>query len=117
MPTSVVLVAEFNGNVLATSRKDNHEDFGLPGGKVEIDELPEQALRREVKEETGLTLLDVEEVYEGTERDWIVKVFTAKTEGEIYTEENIVVDWVPWQKVLDGSFGAFNKKLFDFLKK
>lgn len=42
--------------VLATSRKDNHNDFGLPGGKIEADELPNSAAIRELTEETGFVL-------------------------------------------------------------
>ena len=43
---------------LAVSRKNNPNDWGLPGGKVDPDETSQQAIRREVMEETGITDLD-----------------------------------------------------------
>ena len=60
----VVLLNEDN-EVLAVSRKDDHNDFGLIGGKVdeedyypsdECDSTNIRAAIREVKEETGLDI-------------------------------------------------------------
>lgn len=49
------LVINDSGLVLACSRKDNKEIFGLPGGKVdETDYTLEDAARRELFEETGI---------------------------------------------------------------
>jgi 8-oxo-dGTP diphosphatase len=42
--------------ILAVSRKDDPNAFGLPGGKVEHGETEEQAARRELLEETGVEL-------------------------------------------------------------
>ena len=36
--------------------------YGLPGGLIDGDETPEQCARRELKEETGLELIEVKEV-------------------------------------------------------
>lgn len=66
-----VAVIKKDGLVLSISRKDNHYDLGLVGGKVEVGETPEQAVIREVMEEVGLEginpkLIDTR-VYEGNE--------------------------------------------------
>ena len=44
------------GEVLSVSRKDNHNDAGLIGGKVDQHEILKEALYREVHEETGLSI-------------------------------------------------------------
>ena len=47
------------GEVLLQRRRDNSL-WGLPGGSVELDETALEALKREVKEETSLKMLEAE---------------------------------------------------------
>lgn len=49
-PTSVAILAEDERGVLALQVNDHHE---LPGGLMKAGELPKEAGKREVKEETG----------------------------------------------------------------
>lgn len=43
-----------NGLILSVSRKDNHNIFGLIGGKLELNETAKDAAVRETYEETGI---------------------------------------------------------------
>jgi 8-oxo-dGTP diphosphatase len=113
---AVVAVITNGSMVLGVSRKDNHNDFGLPGGKVEPGETPEQAILREVKEETGLdaewiTRLDF--TYPG--RPEHVATFLVKHLGEPICGEGAAVKWCTKDELMSGSFGQYNRTLFNFL--
>lgn len=53
-----VIVENERGEVLLQKRADNH-CWGYAGGSVELDEVVEEAAKRELLEETGLTALDL----------------------------------------------------------
>lgn len=48
-----VIVEDNEGRILLQLRSDNH-CWGYPGGSVELDEVVEEAAKRELREETGL---------------------------------------------------------------
>lgn len=54
-----VIVENENGEVLLQKRADNH-CWGYPGGSLELDEVVEDAARRELYEETGLIAREIE---------------------------------------------------------
>ena len=54
-----VIVENSNGEVLLQLRKDNN-CWGYPGGSVEINEVVEEAAKRELLEETGIVANSLE---------------------------------------------------------
>ncbi len=101
-----------DGLILAVSRKDDPNDFGLPGGKVDPNESFEQAAVRETMEETGCVLENLNKVFEDQDGDFKVVTFQADCLGEPYSKEEGKVKWVHPDLLLAGSFGKYNKKLF-----
>jgi len=107
------LILTQDGHALAVSRKDDPSAFGLPGGKVDPGETPEQAAARELYEETGLTATKLSHVFTHQEDDgFTTYTFACEVEGEINTPEAGVIKWVKPAVLFNGPFGSYNKQLW-----
>ena len=116
MNQAVCIVIIQNNKVLSVARRDNHSDFGLPGGKLEDGESFEQAACRELFEETKLTVLpnDLSFIFEDTCGEYLVKTFLAKEwSGNLEQGDTGPVQWVRTTNLINGSFGKYNKALFE----
>ena len=113
---SVVLI--FNqGYILAVSRKDDPNDFGLPGGKLDGEETFEAAAIREVKEETGLHIFCLIPIFARMDGEFAAVCFLAQFAGEIdNTLEAGTVKWTNFSEINSGSFGIYNKELQNHLR-
>lgn len=67
-----VIVENEDGQILLQKRKDNH-CWAYAGGSVELDEVVEDAAKRELFEETGLTArtLELYGVFSGKETHYV----------------------------------------------
>ena len=106
-----ILLHNEEGDILAVSRKDNFNDFGLPGGRVDDGETDVEAIIRETKEETGLDVYNVRPYFIREDDNYICTTFIGNYIGEIQTTETGKVIWTDFKTIQQGSFGVFNEQL------
>jgi 8-oxo-dGTP diphosphatase len=76
--------------------------FCLPGGHIEVFELADEAITREVKEETGLDFKGIfqgksEEIYPEMNIHNIALVYSGRAKGEVKCNEEVAeYRWVPY---------------------
>lgn len=113
-----VVILNDEGEVLAVSRKHDHNDFGLVGGKVDEGETPIQAILRECLEETGIIIYEggLIPIFQMHKNGYMGYTYLAKVwDGEINTDENHVVKWTSFNTIIDGTFGYWNKLVAESL--
>lgn len=106
--------------ILSVSRKGRPDEKGLPGGRCEPGEDPEETARRELLEETGYVAGPMHKVFDAMD-DAKVRVVCYAVEdfdpGEPgAAEETGLVEWLPPEAFLKSSpFASFNAGLFSRL--
>jgi 8-oxo-dGTP diphosphatase len=107
------------GEVLVTKRRDNGH-WEPPGGVLEVDESILDGLKREVIEETGLTIDPVRltGVYKNMPRGIVALVFLARIRsGELSTsDETSRVEWWSPEKIKDRMDPAYAVRMLDALR-
>lgn len=124
---TVGAIIERDNKILLTKR--NHEPFKghwcIPGGHIDFGEEPEQAIKREVKEETGLTVTDLKffghysEIYKEINWHAVALVFICKTEGEVKIDPKEVKEykWFDKKEALQQKLAFEHKKILeDYIK-
>lgn len=120
-------ILDFDGKVLTVSRKNDPNDIGLPGGKVDLDskgnpiESKEQALKREVLEETGFHINVSVPLYSAKEGKYQVTTYlavidTTKTYRPPSSKETGIVRMQPLSSLLTSTFKDYNVELLKILK-
>jgi len=90
-----VILINPEGYVLGVSRKDDHNDFGLPGGKMdpEDNDDPKITAVRETKEETGLDITNLRLIFAIHKDGFMGYTYLADYSGNIEHNEPHVVKW------------------------
>lgn len=118
---SVLIQNPETGLFLGVTRKNDHNDWGIPGGKKEPGETDEQCAIRECLEETGIKALGLIKIYEdlnyvsprSQEIYEAITFLVTHYDGKIHTSEAGLVDWVSAEKITSGSYGDYNAKLLE----
>ena len=103
--TNLCMIYDDNGNVVIQKRTDDEwAGIAFPGGHVEKEEPFTDSVIREIWEETGLKIWDVElcGVQDWTEngvRNVIFLYKTNKFKGELVSSAEGEVEWVPMSKL------------------
>lgn len=115
-----VFIVNDDGMILAVSRKDDPNKWGLPGGKHESsDETLLHTALRELLEETGLSAAHGEWVHSAVDEvDYLTvtyRVLFSNVSGSLKQEEGGgSVKWVhPSLLIEQGAFPLYNRGLFD----
>lgn len=102
---TVLCLLEDGGRVLLQNRvKADWRGYALPGGHVEAGESFVDAVRREMKEETGLEIEDPKLVgvkqFPIEDGRYLVLLFKAtKCSGRLTASEEGSVEWVPYDRL------------------
>lgn len=123
---AAAIIYDKKGEKILLSQRKKEQDFSglweFPGGKIEANESPLEALIREIKEELDLTILK-----EGCQQalnfhyqypDKSIEFFFFdlwQFEGTPKGNENQIIEWVPLNKIAERQFPAANVKVVEYL--
>jgi 8-oxo-dGTP diphosphatase len=68
-PRATAIIIKDNKIVLIHRKRNGEEYWAFPGGSIEKDETKEEAVKREVKEETNLDVLETKFAFETVNQD------------------------------------------------
>lgn len=123
-PELTVSAVIFNpqGKILLCKSHKWQNKYVIPGGHVELGEKMEDALKREVYEETGLGIYDIklislkESIYSDTfhkKKHFIFIDYICKTSSNNVSlnDEAEVYEWVDMEQIEHYDLGGFTKEL------
>lgn len=125
-PTVGAVIFNPDNKVLLCRSPKWGNKYVFPGGHIELGETMEEALMREVKEETGLDVFDIqlisvlEAVYSDTfesKKHFIFIDFLCRSHSSAVTlnDEADAFAWVPLDEVRHYDLGGFTRRFFEEL--
>lgn len=132
LPGSAVIIPDSSGRILMQQRKYPHGKWALPGGLMELGESAEETARREIMEETGLSLgsLTLLGVYSGkgylcqaaNGDQWYVVTITyvaASYEGTpcVNDDESLAFEWIDPRNLPENTAKTHRIMIGDYLRK
>jgi len=128
----IAFIQDPQGKILMQQRKYPYGKWGLPGGLMELGESTEETTRREIFEETGLTLgkLTLFGVYSGKNYlciaqngDEFYVVTTVYTTSEysgkaiVNDDESLAFEWVDTHNLPENIAGTHREIIDDYLRR
>jgi ADP-ribose pyrophosphatase YjhB (NUDIX family) len=102
MNRASVAYIERNGLLLSVTRRDTGQ-HAVPGGKLKPKESPEDALSREIREETKLVITKAWRIFDGVYNGCLVRVYRAEADGDpVAMEPYTRVEWVEPARIANG---------------
>lgn len=126
MNQAVVALIIKDGLILGITRRYNKSKYGLIGGKVDDGETLEQALIREVKEETGIIVNSCVQIYQRVERGdgpqgidfYSTCYYATDWSGSLQSSEEGDIKWLTLEEVTStkAAFGDYNTKTLEVFR-
>lgn len=109
----VKAIIEKDNKILLIKRSSKYEElenaWDIPGGRLDFGEEPEDGLRREIFEETGLVLDQIKQILDATtvfknEEKQIVRItylcsVKETDQTEKISDEHTSLEWIPKEKL------------------
>lgn len=122
-PTVGAIIVNPSNKILLCKSPKWNDKFVIPGGHIEKGEKMEDALRREVREETGLDIYDIqlislqESIFSKTfreERHFIFIDFMCRTDSSKVTlnDEADEYVWAGLDEIMQLDLGGYTKQFF-----
>lgn len=126
-PTVGALIFNPDNKILLCKSHKWHNKYIIPGGHIELGEKMEEALKREILEETGLDIYDIqlisikESVYNKAfheKKHFIFIDYVCKTNSYnvVLNEEAQEYEWVGLNEIDNYELGGFVKPLLKEIK-
>ncbi len=107
------IIRNSEGHILSTRRKSDDVHGGgweFPGGKIEYNEQPEEALKREIVEELGIDI-EIQSIFDAIQHEYedfavfiIFYLCSVKSEQKLSLNAHDKILWLPPQRLKDVEF-------------